>query len=189
MSLESTLRERSENRCELCGATDDLKVREVPPSDGTAETAILVCSTCDELIDHPESNPNHWHCLNESMWSPVPAVQVSAWRILRSIASEGWPQDLLDMLYLEPEVQAWAEEGLSQPSEETPVVRDSNGNPLSDGDSVTIIKDLPVKGAGFTAKQGTKVSNIRLVPDDPTHIQGKVNGVSIYLKTEFLKKA
>ena len=54
--------------------------------------------------------------------------------------------------------------------------------------SVTIIKDLPVKGAGFTAKQGTTVKNIRLVVDDPTHIQGRVNSTMIFLKTEFLKK-
>jgi protein PhnA len=187
MSLEAQLGERAGNRCELCGAAENLRVREVPPADGSADTAILVCETCDNLLDDPAANPNHWHCLNESMWSPVPAVQVTAWRILKKIAHEGWPRDLLDMLYLEPEVQAWAEaEGTE---ESAPEVRDSNGNLLTDGDSVTIIKDLPVKGAGFTAKQGTKVSNIRLVPDDPTHIQGKVNGVTIYLKTEFLKKA
>ena len=187
MSLESQLRERAGEKCELCGSTDDLRVREIPPADGSAETAILVCAECDRLMDDPSANPNHWHCLNESMWSPVPAVQVAAWRILKAIAHEGWPQDLLDMLYLEPEVQAWAETAGEE--ESAPEVRDSNGNLLSDGDSVTIIKDLPVKGAGFTAKQGTKVPNIRLVPDDPTHIQGKVNGVTIYLKTEFLKKA
>ncbi|WP_292664346.1 alkylphosphonate utilization protein [Nitratifractor sp.] len=189
MSLENELRERAENQCELCGATENLKVREVPPSDGTADQSILVCEACDSLLDNPEANPNHWHCLNESMWSPVPAVQVTAWRVLKKIAGEGWPQDLLDMLYLEPEVQAWAEEGLEESAEEAPQVRDSNGNLLNEGDSVTIIKDLPVKGAGFTAKQGTKVNNIRLVPDDPTHIQGKVNGTTIFLKTEFLKKA
>ena len=189
MSLETQLRERAENKCELCGGAENLSVREVPSSDGTAETAILVCETCDSLIDNPEANPNHWHCLNESMWSPIPAVQVTAWRILKQIAAEGWPQDLLDMLYLEPEVQAWAEEGLQSGNADAPVVRDANGNPLADGDSVVILKDLPVKGAGFTAKQGTKVNNIRLVADDPTHIQGKVNGVSIFLKTEFLKRA
>jgi len=179
---------RSGGKCELCGSTENLGVMEVPPSDGSAEKSILVCGVCREQIEHPEKiDPNHWHCLNESMWSPVPAVQVAAWRILKAIAHEGWPQDLLDMLYLEPEVQAWAETAGEE--ESAPEVRDSNGNLLSDGDSVTIIKDLPVKGAGFTAKQGTKVPNIRLVPDDPTHIQGKVNGVTIYLKTEFLKKA
>jgi protein PhnA len=119
------------------------------------------------------------------MWSTEPAVQVMAYRLLTQLGK----QDLLDMLYLEPEVQEWAEAGLADASDEAPVVRDSNGNLLAEGDSVTIIKDLPVKGAGFTAKQGTTVKNIHLVPDDPTHIEGRVNGVKIFLKTEFLKKA
>ena len=74
------------------------------------------------------------------------------------------------------------------PDEDEMVVLDSNGNKLEDGDSVIVIKDLPVKGAGFTAKQGTTVKNIRMVPEDPTHIQGRVNGTMIFLKTEFLKK-
>jgi protein PhnA len=74
-------------------------------------------------------------------------------------------------------------------SEAALTVRDSNGNILHEGDTVTIIKDLPVKGAGFTAKQGTAVKNIHLLTDDPTHIEGRVNGVKIFLKTEFLKKA
>ena len=90
------------------------------------------------------------------------------------------------MLYLEPSVLEWAEAGLE--NENQPEVRDSNGTLLNEGDSVSIIKDLPVKGAGFTAKQGTTVKNIRMVADDPTHIQGRVNGTMIFLKTEFLKK-
>ncbi len=187
LSIEKSLRERANNRCELCGSEDELMVFEVAPSNESAEKAILICSTCKELIDEPSKNPNHWRCLNESMWSETPAVQVLAYRILHSIKDEGWPQDLLDMLYLEPEVLEWAKSGLE--SEDAPVVRDANGNILKDGDSVTIIKDLPVKGAGFTAKQGTTVKNIKLVPDDSTHIEGKVNGVKIYLKSEFLKKA
>jgi protein PhnA len=93
------------------------------------------------------------------------------------------------MLYLEPDVQEWAEAGMADATEEMPIVRDCNGNILGEGDSVTIIKDLPVKGAGFTAKQGTTVKNIHLVPSDPTHIEGRVNGTKIFLKTEFLKKA
>jgi protein PhnA len=69
-------------------------------------------------------NVNHWHCLNETMWSQEPAVQVMAYRILKSIASEGWPQDMLDMLYLEPEVQEWAEAGLEEEEKREPT-RDS----------------------------------------------------------------
>jgi len=187
VSIEENLRQRAENRCELCGSEDDLRVFEVSPSDGTEEKAILVCKTCEELIAEPNKNPNHWRCLNDSMWSQTPAVQVMAYRILDSIKDEGWPNEMLEMLYLEPETLEWAKETLKD--ENAPVVRDSNGNTLDSGDSVVIIKDLPVKGAGFTAKQGTVVKNIKLVADDPTHIEGRVNGVRIYLKTEFLKKA
>jgi protein PhnA len=185
--LEQELRNRAQDKCELCGSKEDLRVFEVTPSDGTSKSAILICKTCEELIKDPSKNPNHWRCLNDAMWSSVPAVQVVSYRILKSIASEGWPQDLLDMLYLEPEVLEWAEAGIE--NENKMIVKDTNGNLLNDGDSVIIIKDLPVKGAGFTAKQGTTVKNIKLVPDDPTHIEGKVNGVKIYLKTQFLKKA
>ncbi len=119
------------------------------------------------------------------MWSTEPAVQVTAYRLLSKLGK----QDMLDMLYLEPEVLEWAEAGLIGEEDEAPVVRDANGNVLAEGDSVTIIKDLPVKGAGFTAKQGTTVKNIHLVPSDPAHIEGRVNGTKIFLKTEFLKKA
>ncbi|MFT7824139.1 MAG: PhnA domain-containing protein [Sulfurimonas sp.] len=186
MDIEKILKDRSGEKCELCGRTEGLAVVEVEPSDGSAEQSILLCSTCQNLLENPMDNVNHWHCLNGTMWSQEPAVQAMAYRILGKISGEGWPQDMLDMLYLEPEVQEWAEAGMVE--EKQPETRDFNGTLLSEGDSVSIIKDLPVKGAGFTAKQGTTVKNIRMVPDDPTHIQGRVNGTMIYLKTEFLKK-
>jgi protein PhnA len=116
------------------------------------------------------------------MWSENPAVQVMVYRILTMLSS----QDLLDMMYLEPEVEAWAKQGIVDSNAEP--VRDTNGTLLEDGDSVTIIKDLVVKGAGFTAKQGTTVKNIQMVQDDPTHIQGRVNGTKIFILTKFLKK-
>ena len=187
LDVETILRDRSGEKCELCGATEGLSVYQVEPSDGSAEQSILLCSTCQSLVAHPMDNVNHWHCLNDTMWSPEPAVQAMAYRILKQISSEGWPQDMLDMLYLDPSVLEWAEAGLEEGIVQIEV-RDSNGTLLDEGDSVTIIKDLPVKGAGFTAKQGTTVKNIRMVLDDPTHIQGRVNGTMIYLKTEFLKK-
>lgn len=71
-------------------------------------------------------------------------------------------------------------------TEEVKVI-DSNGTELADGDEVTVIKDLKVKGSSMVVKRGTKVRNIRIT-EDPTHIEGKVDGSSIYLKTEFLKK-
>ena len=70
----------------------------------------------------------------------------------------------------------------------TDKVIDSNGTELFDGDEVTVIKDLKVKGSSMVVKRGTKVRNIKLSQDDHTHIEGKVDGSSIYLKTEFLKK-
>ncbi|GAA3566584.1 MULTISPECIES: zinc ribbon domain-containing protein YjdM [Marinobacter] len=78
----------------------------------------------------------------------------------------------------EPEA---AEEGLS--------VRDSNGNPLQDGDTVTVIKDLKVKGSSSVVKVGTKVKNIRLVEGDHD-IDCKIDGIGpMKLKSEFVKKA
>lgn len=67
--------------------------------------------------------------------------------------------------------------------------RDSNGNVLADGDSVTVIKDLPVKGSSVTIKRGTKIKNIRLTgnPEEIECNAEKVKG--LVLKTCFLKKA
>ncbi|MBK1836082.1 alkylphosphonate utilization protein [Azospirillum sp. YIM B02556] len=70
-------------------------------------------------------------------------------------------------------------------------VRDANGNPLSDGDSVTVIKDLKVKGSSLVVKGGTKVKNIRLVDGVDGHdIACKIDGIgAMNLKSEFVKKA
>lgn len=67
-------------------------------------------------------------------------------------------------------------------------VKDSNGNILSDGDSVTVIKDLKVRGSSDVIKRGTMVKNIRLT-DDPAEIDCRVNKTAIVLRTEFVKKA
>jgi protein PhnA len=67
------------------------------------------------------------------------------------------------------------------------VVKDSNGNVLNDGDSVILIKSLKVKGGNVTLKQGTLVKKIRLT-DNEEEVDCKVDGMSIVLRTEFLKK-
>ncbi len=186
MGVKEELLKRSGSKCELCGAKEELGVYEVAPSDGNAQKSVLICKECRmQIEDSDKMDPNHWHCLNDTMWSEHPAVQVMAYRILKKIASEGWPQDLLDMLYLEDDIKAWADETEDE-QEQTPTL-DSNANKLSSGDSVTIIKDLEVKGAGFTAKRGTVVKNISLT-DNPTQIEGRVNGVKIVLLSKFLKK-
>ena len=164
--------------CQLCGSTEGLTQYTVTPKEET----ITICSICTASIDDPTTNEKHWNCLHDSMWSTEPAVQVMAFRLLTKLGA----QDQLDMLYLEDDVKAWAEEGLNE--EKVEPTRDSNGTILVEGDSVSIIKDLVVKGAGFTAKQGTTVKNIRMVPGDPIHIQGKVNGSTIFIIAAFLKK-
>lgn len=74
-------------------------------------------------------------------------------------------------------------------NEEAPVVKDSNGTQLHDGDSVTLIKDLKVKGTSVTLKRGTLVKNIRLT-DEEGEIECNAEKVKgLVLKTEFLKKA
>jgi len=191
MNIEQTLQERSNSKCELCAAEDNLSVYNLPPeNEDSAEKSLLACSNCISQISKPETmEANHWRCLHDSAWSPEPAVQVMAWRLLNALAkTESWAQDLLDTMYLEPEVLAWAEAGLADAEDDDAVViMDSNGVRLAAGDTVTLIKDLDVKGAGFTAKRGTVVKNIGLT-DNPKHIEGRVNGVRLVLVAEYMKK-
>ena len=194
MNLEATLQSRSESKCELCSATENLSVYMIPPdTDNDADKCILICSTCSEQIENPEKvDANHWRCLNDSMWSQVPAVQVMAWRMLSRLSSEGWPLELLDMLYLDDETLNWAKaNGDSDSNTDQDVVKhlDSNGAVLTAGDTVTLTKDLNVKGANFTAKRGTAVRNISLVADNAEHIEGKVEGQQIVILTKFVKKS
>lgn len=196
MSIEQTLLQRSNSSCELCTNDSNLSVYTVHPvSENSADQSVLLCDTCLSQIEAPETaDANHWRCLNDSMWSQVPAVQVMAWRMLTRLSAEGWPQDLLDMLYLEEGVLAWAKSGVESVEDsdessmsESPTL-DSNGAVLQAGDTVTLIKDLDVKGTGFTAKRGTAVRNISLT-SNPEHIEGRVNGVRIVLLTCYLKKS
>ena len=72
-------------------------------------------------------------------------------------------------------------------TEEAAVAKDSNGAELFDGDAVTVIKDLKVKGSSMVIKRGTKVRSIRLT-ENPEEVDCKIEGSSIVLKTCFLKK-
>lgn len=188
MNFEKELMVRSGSKCELCGATDNLSSFEVsPPRSNNADDHVMVCGTCNEqLTDSEKLTPFHWHCLNDSMWSQVPAVQVVAWRMLNLLKSEGWPQDLLDMMYLEDETLSWAKAGLVD--EDAIKHVDSNGNVLQNGDNVVLIKDLKVSGGGFTAKRGTVVRGIRVDPENAEYIEGKVDGQQIVIITQYVKK-
>lgn len=186
----SNLQERCGGKCELCSTETELNNYEVPNSDGQTDTAIMLCQTCTSQIEDPTSvDVNHWRCLNDSMWSPVPAVQVMAWRMLTRLDAEVWAHDLLEMLYLDDDLTAWAKAGVSAPQDDSGVVhKDSNGAILQAGDTVVIIKDLNVKGTSFVAKRGTSVRGISLT-DNPEHIEGRVNGTRIVILTCFVKKS
>ncbi len=184
-ALEPQLIERSGGQCELCESKENLKAiaaLNVPPA--KLERAALVCEKCANELQGETIDVKHWFCLNTSVWTQEPGVQILVYRMLKRIG-EDWSNDLFDQIYLEDEVRKDAESWFENQS--GIVVKDSNGTVLSEGDSVTLIKDLDVKGAGFTAKRGTVVRSIHL-GDDPGLIEGKVNGTAIYLKTEFLKK-
>jgi len=93
------------------------------------------------------------------------------------------------MLYLEENILNWAKAS-AEGSENLAVKHmDSNGNTLQAGDTVTLVKDLNVKGANFTAKRGTAVRGISLVADNAEHIEGRVNGQQIVILTKFVKKS
>ena len=188
MKIDKALLQRANNACELSGATDELTTYEVGPNaDGSVDKTIVVTQPLkDQLEGTTEVNANDWRCINDCMWSEVEAVKVVAYRMLHRLRGEGWPQDLLDMIYLEDDTLAWAKAGL--PDEDAIVHKDANGNVLEAGDSVTLIKDLKVKGAGFTAKRGTAVRNIRLVHDNAGQIEGRVETQTIVILTEYVKK-
>ncbi|MGH1465910.1 MAG: alkylphosphonate utilization protein [Cognatishimia sp.] len=168
--------------CAICSTDADLTEYTVAPRDDV----LKLCPTClpaaqGTIIDAP-----HWQCLNEAIWSTDAPTQVLAYRLLSALPQSPWARDLLDIAYLEPENLDWAEAGLSD--EPQIIHRDSNGVVLSAGDSVVLIKDLPVKGAGFTAKRGTPVRNISLVQDNEDHIEGRVESQRIVILTKFVKK-
>lgn len=199
MSIEQELQTRSESKCELCSAAANLGVYEVPASPHNLERGsdsyLLICESCREQLEGPAKvDTNHWRCLNDSMWSQVPAVQVMAWRMLTRLSTDeksgGWPQELLEMLYLDDELLAWAKASGEGESEEDAIKHlDSNGAVLAAGDTVTLTKDLSVKGANFTAKRGTAVRGISLVPDNAKQIEGRVSGQQIVILTQFVKKS
>jgi protein PhnA len=193
MSVEKELIARSGNSCELCSSTENLSSYEVLPlqNNGRVDDFVYACAVCLDQMENLEIvQANHWRCLNDSMWSEVPAVQVVAWRMLNRLKSEGWPQDLLDRLYLEERTLDWAKAtGEGEDKEAEDFHQDCNGVKLEHGDSVVLIKDLKVGGGGsLTAKRGTAVRNIKLVFDNPQQIEGKVEGQTIVILTQYVKK-
>ena len=190
-TLENALYQRAGSRCEICGIADtQLTAYAVPDSPTAGPGAhVLLCERyAKQLTGETKVRPTQWRVLGDSMWSDVDAVKVMSYRMLHRLrhSGESWAGDLLEMLYLDGEVREWADKGL--PNEDAVVHLDANGHVLQAGDTVILIKDLPVKGSSLVAKRGTAVRRIRLDPDNPKYIERKIDGQQIVLVTDFVKR-
>ncbi|HEX9513172.1 MAG TPA: PhnA domain-containing protein [Puia sp.] len=191
MKSDEQLLERSQNKCELCQSGESLRVYEVlPEPGGTLDSGIYICGKCQAQIDKKgELDSNHWNCLSTAMWSEVPGIQVVSWRMLNRLKQESWAMDSLDMMYLPDETLSWAKAtGDHDNDASVELHKDSNGNLLQNGDAVTLIKSLDVKGSTLNAKMGTVVKNIRLVADNTEQIEGKIEGQVIVILTKYVRK-
>ncbi|MEP5152776.1 alkylphosphonate utilization protein [Planktotalea sp.] len=166
--------------CALCSAASATTI----DLEG-ASMSVPLCESCVAGVQGAVEDAPHWQCLHDAIWSTEPATQIAAFRALKNLEHAVWARDLLEIAYLEPEVLT-AAQNVAEPAL---LHRDSNGAVLSSGDTVVLIKDLPVKGAGFTAKRGTAVRNISLVADNAGHIEGRVESQRIVILTEFVKKS
>lgn len=186
MGLRLELEQRANGQCELCTTKAELDSYTVPPKNGDEiDVTIAVCPSCSAQIEDMNNlDANHWRCLNDTMWSEIPAVQVMAFKIFTALNVD-WSIDLRNMMYLDEAHLEWAQ---SESFDSSIVHKDSNGQVLQSGDSVVLVQDLNVKGANFIAKRGTAVRRITLVRDNPEHIEGKVNDQHIVILTKFVKK-
>ena len=170
--------------CELCGSKEGVALVELGISDASEEESVYLCANCKGQIESDEMDEAHFNCLNDSMWSEVPAVKIISYILWTRLGR----QDMVEMMYLEEDELQVAKQ-IVEAEENKLVYKDANGVELKAGDSVVILKDLDVKGAGFTAKRGTTVTRIGLAAGDAGHVEGRVNGTKIFIKTEFIKKA
>lgn len=117
--LGKDLTRRSRASCELCTQSNvPLTIFEVPPEpkEPQLESVLHLCEACTSQLNMPKKlEATHWRILSETVWSEVPATQVMAVRILRHLAEENsWAQEILENVYLEDDLQAWADnQGLS----------------------------------------------------------------------------
>ena len=182
------LKERANNKCEICENVDDLKSYAVLGADKYDED-VLLCEICRTAIESSDySNSNHWRVLTGSIWSETPAVQALSYSILNKLKTENWAQECLESVFIDENIVIWA---LSEEREEESklIHKDAFGNILLQGDNVVLIENLNVKGTNYIAPKGTQVKKIRLVHDNAEQIEGKINNDTIVILTKFLKKS
>ena len=105
---------RSRSHCELCDKNGvKLEVYELLPleEDPSSAGCVFICDGCRKQIDEPRKMiPSYWRCLNNALYSEVPAVQVLSVRLLRRLAKTDhhWAKELLEHAYLEPDLEEWS---------------------------------------------------------------------------------
>ena len=184
---EKRLKDRSGSVCEISGTDENLVAYLIEPkTEETPENCILISQKLKDQIENPDTtDSNDWRGLSDSMWNENLPVQIVSWRMHARLKN----MDMLEMMYLDEDALEWAKAtGEADDEEEKIIHKDSNGHILNDGDSVVLIKDLDVKGANFTAKRGAAVHNIKLVWDNPEHIEGRVENQHIVILTQYVKK-
>jgi protein PhnA len=184
---EKRLKDRSGSVCEISGTDENLVAYLIEPkTEETPENCILISQKLKDQIENPDTtDSNDWRGLSDSMWNENLPVQIVSWRMHARLKNI----DMLEMMYLDEDALEWAKAtGEADDDEDKVIHKDSNGNTLNDGDSVVLIKDLDVKGANFTAKRGAAVHNIKLVWDNPEHIEGRVENQHIVILTQYVKK-
>lgn len=111
-SLGRSLARRAGNACGLCRTATSLQVIEVPPlpEEPEVDSAVMLCARCAEVVtsERNKISPDELRFLGESVWSDIEPVQIVAVRVLRRLSEREvlWARDLLDGLYLSPEVEA-----------------------------------------------------------------------------------
>jgi protein PhnA len=184
MPINTQLKERNSNLCELCNTENATHAYTVSPkNDEQIDNQVALCDTCLAALDNT-NEAFHWRCLEGSIWNPTPSVQALSYRILQHYKNEDWVNNLINSVDLDEEIVEWALSSLAVAD----VHKDAFGNTLESGDNVVLTQALQVKGTSFTASKGVVVKKIKLVHDNVEHIEGKINDQVIVILTKFVKK-
>lgn len=178
------LKARSGGICELCGEGEAVVAFAVSPKNNDRiEHEVAICQACEQGIR--EGSAERWQCLAGSIWNPEPAVQALSYRLLYQHRDKEWASEIMNSTELDEAVLVWAMDAFQTEAKHL----DANGAELNNGDTVVLTQVLNVKGANFMAPKGTIVRKIRLVPDDNTQIEGKINEQTIVILTKYVRKS
>jgi len=186
MSISQALKNRNQELCELCNetaATVEYLVSGPGHTEEVPANQVAICNTCLAALDDKNAS-FHWRCIEGSIWSQEPSVQALSYRIGYFLKDEEWANNLINSVDLDENIIQWA----TSVYEKVEVHTDAFGNTLANGDNVVLVQALDVKGTNFTASKGTVVKKIKLVHDNPEHIEGKINDQTIVILTKYVKK-